>query len=83
MRCVLCRPLSLRVSPALFTYLVHPFVTTYVHDRLSEVLLFVVIARTFDSRRAQAPAINYIRKTFRVNLNTSKYSGICAYQFVN
>ena len=29
-----------------------------------------LIVGTFNSRRAQAPAVNYIRKTFRVKLNT-------------
>ena len=51
-----------------------PLVTTYVHDQLSEVLLFSIV-RTFYSRRAQAPAVNYIRKTFRVRLNTSFIPG--------
>ena len=51
-----------------------PLVTTYVHDQLSEVLLFAIVG-TFYSRRAQAPAVNYIRKTFRVRLNTSCIPG--------
>ena len=51
-----------------------PLVTTYVHDQLSEVLLFAVVG-TFYSRRAQAPAINYIRKTFRLKLITSFIPG--------
>ena len=51
-----------------------PLVTTYVHDQLSEVLLFSIV-RTFYSRRAQAPAVNYIRKTFRAYLKTSCIPG--------
>src|ERR1035438_7159575 len=51
-----------------------PLVTAYVHDQLSEVLLFSIVG-TFYSRRAQAPAVNYIRKTFRVRLNTSCIPG--------
>ena len=51
-----------------------PLVTTYVHDQLPEVLLFSIV-RTFYSRQVQAPAVNYIRKTFRVRLNTSCIPG--------
>ena len=51
-----------------------PLVTTYVHDQLSEVLLFSIV-RTFYSRQVQAPAVNYIRKTFRVRLKTSCIPG--------